>query len=192
MIRHTYVKEGTAPPDPAGVLYRYLTGRNGTFLQAARPGLALCLPVAPASQPLRGLADIRPSFRFAPIPAGFLGRMLAEARRQAPFETLFYLKRAAGRWQCELPAQVQTRTSVVPVDPGDPAYQGALVEVHSHPPGARAYFSPFDDRSEQLFRIYVVLGRVDSARPEVAVRVGVYGQFFRLPFRWIFRETALE
>jgi len=136
---------------------------------------------------VRGLAELRPYFRFARIPAAFLTGMLHEARRQAPYETLFYLRRAAGRWRCELPEQVQTRTSVVPVDPEDPAYRDALAEVHSHPPGAPARFSHDDDRSEQLFRVYVVLGRIGEARPEIAVRLGVYGQFFRLPLRWIFR-----
>ena len=192
MVRHVYVQEGALPPDPAGVLYQYLTGRNGTFLQAARPGLELCLPVTRPVLPVRGLAEIRPSFRFHRIPAGFLAGMLQEARRQAPYETLFYLRRAAGRWRCELPEQVQTRTSVVPVDPADPAYRDALAEVHSHPPGAPACFSPQDNRSEQLFRIYVVLGHIRQPQPEIAVRVGVYGQFFRLPPKWIFGETTFE
>lgn len=189
MVRHVHVKEGTAAPDPAGVLYQYLTGRNGTFLQAARPGLAVCLPVTRTVLPVRGLAEIRPAFRLTPVPAGFLARMLSEARRQAPYETLFYLQRTAGRWRCEMPAQVQTRTSVVPVDPQDPAYREALVEVHSHPPGSLARFSTDDDRSEQLFRIYVVLGRVSEARPQIAVRLGVYGQFFRLQIKWIFEKA---
>ncbi|HUF37874.1 MAG TPA: Mov34/MPN/PAD-1 family protein [Anaerolineales bacterium] len=192
MVRHVYVEEGGEPPDPAGVLYQYLTGRNGTFLQADRPGLEICLPVTRPVLPVRGLAEIQPHFRFARIPAGFLAGMLQESRRQAPYETLFYLIRAAGRWRCEMPAQVQTRMSVFPVDLEDPAYRGAVVEVHSHPPGARAYFSPYDNRSEQLFRIYVVLARVSEDRPEIAVRVGVYGQFFRLPPEWIFGKTAFE
>jgi len=45
MVRHIYVQEGAAPPEPAGALYRYLTGRNGTFLQAAPPEIAVRIGV---------------------------------------------------------------------------------------------------------------------------------------------------
>lgn len=185
MIRHTYVYAGCPVPSAQGVLYEYLTGSNGVFLHAIRPGLEVLFPLGPTSHPIRGLAPLQPRFQFPKIPAALLARMLHEARTQAPYETLFYLQ-WQGKWVCEMPEQRQTRISVVPTNPHDPAYQKALVEVHSHPPGSQAYFSSLDNRSEQLFRIYVVLGRLEQACPEIAVRVGVYGQFFRLPPKWIF------
>ena len=135
MIRHLTVYPDRETPPPRGVFYQYLLGANGTFLEAARPGLAVCVSVGQHQPPVRGLAEVRPYFHFTRVPAAFLARMLAEARAQAPYETLFYLSQEEGVWQAQLPEQTQTLRSVVPVDRLDPAYRGALVEVHSHPPG---------------------------------------------------------
>ena len=38
-----------------------------------------------------------------------------------------------------------------------------------------AFFSSTDDADEQGFRLYVVIGNVDTDRPTLAARVGVYG-----------------
>ena len=46
----------------------------------------------------------------------------------------------------------------------------------------RAFFSGTDDRDEQGFRIYGVVGRLDTLRPELSLRVGVYGH--HAPVRW--------
>ena len=39
-----------------------------------------------------------------------------------------------------------------------------------------------DDRDEQGFRVYGVVGRLDTATPELALRVGIYGHF--APVEW--------
>ena len=56
-----------------------------------------------------------------------------------------------------------------------------VAEFHSHG-SARAFFSATDDRDEQGFRIYGVVGRLDTLRPELRLRVGVYGHF--APVEW--------
>ena len=58
------------------------------------------------------------------------------------------------------------------------AYQppaGVVAEFHSHG-GSRAFFSATDDRDEQGFRIYGVVGRLDTPLPELRLRVGVCWQ----------------
>ena len=56
-----------------------------------------------------------------------------------------------------------------------------VAEFHSHG-SSRAFFSATDDRDEQGFRIYGVVGRLDDPRPELSLRVGVYGHF--TPLDW--------
>ena len=56
-----------------------------------------------------------------------------------------------------------------------------VAEFHSHGT-SRAFFSKTDDRDEQGFRVYGVVGRLDDPEPELRLRVGVYGHF--APAEW--------
>ena len=60
-----------------------------------------------------------------------------------------------------------------------------VAEFHSHG-SARAFFSATDDRDEQGFRIYGVVGRLDAPLPELRLRVGVYGHFAPVDWRQAF------
>ena len=61
-----------------------------------------------------------------------------------------------------------------------------MLEIHSHGPHP-AVFSSTDNRDEQGLRLYGVVGRLGTERPEVALRVGAYGHF--LPVAW---ETVFD
>ena len=56
-----------------------------------------------------------------------------------------------------------------------------VAEFHSHGT-SRSFFSATDDRDEQGFRIYGVVGRLDAPLPELSLRVGVYDHF--APVDW--------
>lgn len=43
-----------------------------------------------------------------------------------------------------------------------------------------------DDADEQGFGLFGVLGRLNQGRPEVSLRVGIYGYFFPLPWGAVF------
>ena len=60
-----------------------------------------------------------------------------------------------------------------------------VAEFHSHG-SSRAFFSATDDRDEQGFRIYGVVGRLDALRPELRLRVGVYGHFAPVDWSQVF------
>src|SRR5204862_3762337 len=60
-----------------------------------------------------------------------------------------------------------------------------VLEIHSHHRFA-ARFSATDDADEQWLRLYGVLGRLGSDRPEVALRVGAYGYFLPVPWGSVF------
>ena len=63
--------------------------------------------------------------------------------------------------------------------------EDAVLEIHSHHRFA-ARFSRTDDADEQSLRVYGVLGRLGSDRPEVALRVGAYGYFLPVPWEAVF------
>ena len=60
-----------------------------------------------------------------------------------------------------------------------------VAEFHSHG-GSRAFFSATDDRDEQGFRVYGVVGRLDALQPELSLRVGVYGHFAQVDWLQVF------
>jgi len=185
LIGYTTSKETAAP---AGQLYQYVTAGNGVFLRAARTGLEIQLPLA--TFPVRGLPELERKVSMARVPASILALMLHASRLASPNEILFYLRWSQeSGWSLETPEQVSTSHSVHPVDPL--AGEGVLMEVHSHN-NMKAFFSVMDDREEaQGFRIYAVLGRVNT-RPEIQCRIGVYGQFLYISPSEVFDEDLAE
>ena len=79
-----------------------------------------------------------------------------------------------------VPPQLGTATSLTYAPPA-----GVVAEFHSHG-GSRAFFSKTDDRDEQGFRVYGVAGRLDRDRPELSLRVGVYGHFAPVDWSQVF------
>jgi len=75
-------------------------------------------------------------------------------------------------WRVAVPRQAST-TGQVMYHGGNEA--SVVLDLHSHHQMA-ADFSGIDDRDEQGCRLYAVIGRIYS-RPEIRVRVGVYGDF---------------
>ena len=62
---------------------------------------------------------------------------------------------------------------------------GVVAEFHSHG-RHRAFFSATDDRDEQGFRVYGVVGRLDKPEPELTLRLGIYGHFASLEWQQAF------
>ena len=115
-------------------------------------------------------------------------RLSREARTSEGgfLEILFYLtwERKSG-WHLAVPAQKQEALSVYPIldEIGQALYVDTLIEIHSHHT-MRAFFSVTDNKDEQGFRIYGVIGRVDNQRDfptEMRLRVGIYGHFWEIP-----------
>jgi len=57
-----------------------------------------------------------------------------------------------------------------------------LLLIHSHH-GMRPEFSRADDADERGFRLYGVIGNLPE-KPEIRMRVGVYGYFWEIPASW--------
>lgn len=159
-----------------GIGYDYVLGSGGLYVQSESAHLTARVRIAPAQ--VRGLAPVSEKLEMAhgPIPAHVfelgLGWMLA-----APDTERFFAVRWDGdAYRLVVPPQEGTGSSLAYQPP-----QGVIAEFHSHA-GHRAFFSATDDRDEQGFRIYGVVGRLDTPAPELTLRVGIYGHF--APLRW--------
>ena len=159
-----------------GIGYDYVLGSGGLYVQSESAHLTARVPVAPCE--VRGLAPVAGKVELAngPIPARLfeIGLLWFE---DAPHTERFFAVRWDGRsYRLVVPEQEGTASSLEYTPPA-----GVVAEFHSHG-SSRAFFSKTDDGDEQGFRIYGVAGRLDTDRPELSLRVGVYGHF--APVEW--------
>ena len=164
-------------------LYSYVAAANGLFISAQRQGLHVLLPLTRFKGRLHALQKLEPVLYLVQrVPLDLLRLMITHSRRVMPNEALFYLWHD-GSWKISMPDQHATQGTVKPVDdypPGD-----VLIEVHSHN-SMPACFSSMDDRDETGFKVYGVLGKLQADRPELALRVGVYGHFVPVTIDQVF------
>lgn len=182
LIQHHVVRDYGALPEIPDCLYAYLLAGNGVFLNAKRPGLEVLIPVSLAR--IVGLPALTPYVRLAQrIPKCLLLHALKLSLNQLPNEILFWFN-SKQYWTMQVPRQIACPSSVIPMESLDEMGTSALVDLHSHallPP----FFSTADNKDEQGFRIYAVIGQIDKS-PGIRVRVGVYGNYFDLPASTVF------
>ena len=159
-----------------GIGYDYVLGSGGVYVQSQGAHLTARVLVAPGT--VRGLAPVAEKVQLThgPISKSCAGMGL-HWFQDAPDTERFFAVRWDGRaYRLGVPPQAGTATRLAYQPPA-----GVVAEFHSHG-GSRAFFSATDDRDEQGFRIYGVAGRLDAPRPELRLRVGVYGHF--APVEW--------
>ncbi len=159
-----------------GIGYDYVLGSGGVYVQSENANLTARVPVAPCT--VRGLAPVAEKVELnqGPIPAGLIELGLHWFEDDPDTERFFAVGWDGHRYRLVVPPQLGTATSLEYTPPA-----GVVAEFHSHG-HSRAFFSKTDDKDEQGFRIYGVAGRLDSDRPELSLRVGVYGHF--APVEW--------
>lgn len=173
---------------PMRDMVEYVVHAGGLLIRAEDARLEALVPVAGSRQPLTGLALVQPLARLKGlhVPEAWQRAILASARKALPAEAMYQLiwgmsgPHAYDGWGCVRPKQTANPTSVTFLDTCD-----ATVDLHSHG-RMPAFFSDTDDADEQGFRFYAVIGKVDTDRPEIAVRVGVYGHTMRVPADLVF------
>ena len=167
-----------------GVGYDYVLGSGGLYVQSESADLTARVLVA--SAPVRGLAPVAEKVELAhgPIPAGLFGLGLCWFMDDPHTERFFAVRWDGRAYRMVVPPQTGTATSLEYTPPAE-----VVAEFHSHGT-SRAFFSVTDDRDEQGFRIYGVAGRLDTDRPELSLRVGVYGHFAPLDWQQVFYGPA--
>ena len=158
-----------------GIGYDYVLGSGGVF-QSRSAHLTARVLVAPGA--VRGLAPVaeKVELTHGPIPAQLFEVGLRWFQDAPDTERFFAVRWDGEGYRLVVPPQAGTATRLAYQPPA-----GVVAEFHSHG-SARAFFSATDDRDEQGFRIYGVVGRLDALRPELRLRVGVYGHF--APVEW--------
>jgi PRTRC genetic system protein A len=166
----------TGQPLPEPWPYDYVLDGWGVVKRASTPHLEAQLRVAAGR--VAGLPPMTTGIDLAVprIPASWLRRVLAHARAAGPVEQMYHFHWLDNRWQVSLPRQSGT--------PGQVQYRGGgeasvVLDLHSHH-GMPAFFSGTDNRDEQGCRFYAVIGRIFTARPELILRLGMYGDFINL------------
>ena len=159
-----------------GIGYDYVLGAGGIYVQSESAHLTARVLVAPCT--VRGLAPVAEKLQLThgPIPASLFELGLRWFQDDPDTERLFAVRWDGRAYRLVVPEQEGTATRLKYTPPA-----GVVAEFHSHG-SSRSFFSATDDRDEQGFRIYGVAGRLDTPRPELSLRVGVYGHF--APVDW--------
>jgi len=184
LVQHLIVQDdGKLPPIP-DCLYAYIMAGNGVFLYAKRDDLEVLIPVSRAT--IAGLPSLEPFVNMPCVPAILMHHILQASKENLPNEILFWFNFDHDRqvWNVDAPLQICHPASVIPVNKNDPLGIKALIDLHSHAL-MDPFFSCTDNKDEQGFRIFVVIGKVNG-KPEIVVRVGVYGNYWNIPASMIF------
>jgi PRTRC genetic system protein A len=184
LVQHLIVQDdGRLPPIP-DCLYAYIMAGNGIFLYAKRDDLEVLIPISRAI--IAGLPSLEPFVNMPRVPAVLMHHILQASKENLPNEILFWFNFDHDRqiWNLDAPLQFSRPTSVFPVDKADPLGIKALIDLHSHAM-MEPFFSPTDNKDEQGFRIFAVIGKVNE-NPEIRVRVGIYGNYWNIPASMIF------
>ncbi len=154
-----------------GIGFDYVLGSGGLYVQSESAHLTARVLVA--SCEVRGLAPVTGKVELAhgPIPARLFEIGLLWFLDDPDTERFFAVRWDGRSYRLVVPPQEGTATRLKYRPPA-----GVVAEFHSHGT-SRAFFSKTDDGDEQGFRIYGVAGRLDTDRPELSLRVGVYGHF---------------
>ena len=184
LVQHLIVQDdGTLPLIPE-CLYAYIMAGNGVCLYANRDDLEVLIPVSRAT--IAGLPPLEPFVNLPRVPAILMRDILQESKEILPNEILFWFNFDHDRqdWNVDAPRQICRPSSVFPVDKSDPLGIRALIDLHSHAL-MEPFFSRTDNKDEQGFRIFAVIGKVNE-QAEIRVRAGVYGNYWNIPASMIF------
>ena len=163
-----------------GIGFDYVLGSGGVYVQSESAHLTARVLVGPCE--VRGLAPTseRLKLTHGPIPTRLFEIGLRWFQDDPDTERFFAVRWDGRVYRLVVPDQKGTATRLKYRPPA-----GMVAEFHSHG-RSRAFFSATDDRDEQGFRIYGVAGRLDTNRPELSLRVGVYGHFAPVEWQQVF------
>lgn len=192
LIGHHFVTTLPLPPSTA-IAYEYLVAANGIFLRAENPYLSAIIPVHTfTTTPIRGLEPLTPSvsLHHPRLPEALLTATLADARTHTNatahlIEALYFFTFQHQTFSVVKPPQRAGVAHVHYLHPPDANPDPILLELHTHATMS-AFWSGTDNRDEQGFRFYAVVGHLDREHPTIRLRLGVYGHFWEVPLSTLF------
>ena len=178
-------------------LYEIVIAQNGVFKRARRLEMIAAVELTAFAAKIPELAVGAARVELAEkIPANIFAQILAHARnstsRENFTENLYAVCRddeRGGYFWKEISRSRSFGSTIARDD--DSAYQNAVLEIHTHPPGCLD-FSASDDRDESgKFRLFGILVDIHSEKPLIRLRVGIYDSFWEIPFETI-SDAPLE
>jgi PRTRC genetic system protein A len=162
-----------------GPFYNYILAGNGLFVRAKSPFLQATVMIAYAQ--VRGLLPLEETVE---LPMGSIPRHIYDLALSVLFPNRCQERYVAVTWEGEYRLRVPFQ------EPGECGVKyerlpSTVLDIHSHGT-MRPFFSGADDKDEQGFRLYMVVGRLDTLVPELEMRVGVYGYFAPVQFEEVF------
>ncbi|MCC6177292.1 MAG: hypothetical protein IT305_18485, partial [Chloroflexi bacterium] len=181
MVEYLVARDGV--PFRKGLAFDYVLAGDGVYLAAENDDLQVRVPVGDCN--VRGLPPVYPAcnLKRGRLPGWIWDAIVwaAHAGYLQGREVLLAVTFDPGvGYRLTVPPQVAGPERVV--------YRPtamAVLEIHSHGSHA-AVFSSIDDHDEQGLRLYGVVGRLGTERPELALRVGAYGHFLSVPWETVF------
>jgi len=175
------------PPAQLGLIADVVLDGAGLYLAASTPNLAIRVRLARAVVPDLPVVPMGVTLTQGPIDTSIWDALVQRARAAIPDEVLLAIiarepadgelfvaaagpytlvepqldETGTGDWQPQQASRCAVRATPIP---------DAVVEVHSHH-AMQAYFSTIDDGDETARRVYGVIGRLESQKPEIALRV---------------------
>ena len=181
-------RNGSLPAIPAGKAFAYVLAGNGLFKRARNRHVDALIPLATSQ--VAGLQPLTPYVHplAGHIPGQILHRILHDARRRSwngPREAMYHVTVENNRVRVFRPPQQAGAANLAYTGGDDP---NIVLDLHSHQE-MDAFYSSTDNRDEQGFRFYAVIGRIFT-RPEIILRLGMYGDFYRLPVTTLFTDLG--
>jgi hypothetical protein len=157
-----------------GVFYNYILAAGGIYVKAKNAHLAATVCIATGE--IRGLAPLNEEIQFlkGKIPLHLLNLALSVLIAK-PYIEQYMAITWENSYSLKIPSQQATAASVTYETLPD-----TVLQIHSHTGGVPAHFSPIDDRDEQGFGLYAVVGDLRNLFPTVEIRLGIYGYFLTL------------
>jgi hypothetical protein len=181
IVEYLVARDGV--PARRGLAFDYVLAGDGLYLVADSDALEVRVPIAGCE--VRGLRPVYPAcnLKHGRLPQWIWDAIVwaAHVGHMSGREVLLTVRfDPSVGYRLTIPRQLAGPTHVVYRPISD-----AILEIHSHGPHAAA-FSPTDDADEQGLRLYGVVGRLGTERPDVALRIGAYGHFLPVPWRTVF------
>ncbi len=178
-------------------LYEIAIAQNGVFKRARRLEMTAVIELSSFNVKIPELAIGAASVELREnIPARIFAEVLAHARNSTDaknftenlYAVYWNAENSCYFWK-EISSNRSFGSTIARDD--DSAYQNAILELHTHPPGCLD-FSTSDDRDESgKFRLFGILVDIHTAKPLMRLRVGIYDSFWEIPVETII-DAPLE
>lgn len=181
MIDHVFPHSADWKEKPIKGFHQIVHAGNGEFIRAKRAGLHAIIQISEICESV--VTSIDPVVEVEKkISAAAIAGIYKDFLRHLPNERLIWISKDG---MMLAPRQRASQGMVKALDPFHPSLEHVIFDVHSHNK-MEAYFSGQDDEDESKgFRVYIVIGRVGSKRPQIAARIGCFGHFQNVPIQTV-------